>query len=167
MRTPIKVDKNLFVKSVEQAEKDGPLENRNQLYCRVADIYNGLISSEFPQITFSVASLRISEYALQIKTPMGKKGRQKPKDFSDVVDSSPKLANSDNIRHMIATTPKAYHNLVHNVEKGCLKSVIFLKCLECMNYNKLEITECVCTDCPNWSFRPFQKLVILPRSIGE
>jgi hypothetical protein len=156
MRTSIKIDKPIFIQAVESAEKDGPLDNRNQLYSRVADIYNGLISVEFPQISFSVASLRISEYALEIKTPTGKRGRQKPQDFTNVVESSSSDADPKNIRQMRATIPRQYHNLIDSVEQGCLKSVVFLKCLECMNYDKLEIKECICIDCPNWSFRPFQ-----------
>lgn len=155
VRTALKVDKEKFVQSVQEAEKDGPLENRHQLYSRVADLYNAKIGMDMPQISFSVASLRISEYALEIKTPLGKKGKPKPKEFSSELTAP--IPNGFDISKLKPAFSKKYHSLIDNLGNGCVKSAIFLKCLECMGENEIEITECECQDCPNWHFRPFQR----------
>ena len=153
MRTALKVDKDLLLKSVGDVEANGPLENRNKLFSRVADAYNMAKSNDLPQISFSVVSLRLSEYGLlnTLKTPLGKKGRQKV-DTSKFDNPKTVLLNAQFIKK---ETPLKYHPLIERAVTD-LYAVIALKCLECAGFEEEEITICGCLGCPNHSFRPFQ-----------
>lgn len=78
MRTPIAVHRETLERAIRQAEASGPLRNRNELWIAAASIYNrGCEARGFKAITFSIVLLRAEEWALPIKTPKGKRGRQK------------------------------------------------------------------------------------------
>lgn len=90
----VEVDKKIFLQCVEDAESNGARSNRNDLYAAVSELYNE--TENVPaNITPSVVLLRIKEWGVKVKTPIGKRGREKEvevfrgvyQDFLDLVDN--------------------------------------------------------------------------------
>lgn len=56
-----------------------------------------------------------------------------------------------------ATIPKLYRGIY---AKACtsnsLRAAVNAKCLDCCNYQRIEVRECPVVDCPLWSHRPYQ-----------
>ena len=72
-KPPTIVDKEKMVAALAAVEKDGPLGNRGLLYRAVADEYNRLGPPK--EISFSVVMARLEDWKLELKTPMGRRGR--------------------------------------------------------------------------------------------
>lgn len=54
--------------------------------------------------------------------------------------------------------PKMALPIIDQCEKGNVSSFIKLKCLDCSNWVRQEIRDCVITCCPLFPVRPFQKI---------
>lgn len=72
-RTKKKIDRPKLEQAIKQAEKDGPLKNRGELWVAAANIYNDMDVPE--TLTHSVVYLRVKEWKIEVKTPVGKRGR--------------------------------------------------------------------------------------------
>lgn len=59
----------------------------------------------------------------------------------------------------LATAPESARNLFKAawVRKCSPRQAIKAHCLECVGFDRHEITDCTCWACPLWNFRPFQK----------
>lgn len=77
------VDRAKLEKAVETAEGGGPVPTRSELYKRVSDLYNN--DSPPKVITASVVALRLKDWNVNLKTPVGKRGR--PKSVKEVVEA--------------------------------------------------------------------------------
>ena len=71
-KTP--VNQESFKDSLEKVEANGPKANRSILYTEVAALYNATAEVK---ITTSIVPLRMKEFALECKTPVGKRGATK------------------------------------------------------------------------------------------
>jgi len=167
MKTKVSVNKQVLINAVAQAEANGPLENKAQLYERAAEIYNS--NGNVQKITYSVACLRVKEYGIKLKTLSGKKGRGKmnaaqiaamragrgkriPKGDKFSKSEIAKNAIEDLRKHV----PERFHNLINSIAKGSRVSAFKLHCLDCCTYQTAEVRRCAATTCPKWLFRPYQ-----------
>ena len=74
MKTKTEVNKEALVAAVNAVEANGALANRSVLFDAVAVEYNKTAPKS---ISAAVVSLRLVEFAIEPKTPKGKKGRPK------------------------------------------------------------------------------------------
>ena len=81
-RRMTKVDRRYLEEAVQEAEKNGPLANLDELWRKAADIYNHQLArlvncdeEGLVPISHSVAYLRANEWHIPRKTVAGKKGR--------------------------------------------------------------------------------------------
>lgn len=77
------VDRAKLEQAVQTAESNGPISTRSELYKRVSDLYNN--DSPPKVITSSVVALRLKDWNISLKTPVGKRGR--PKSVKEVVEA--------------------------------------------------------------------------------
>ena len=71
-RTKVAVNEVNFRMAVVLAEQDGPLSNRSVLYDEVAKHYNAV---EANHIKHCLVPLRLAEFKIDVKTPVGQRGR--------------------------------------------------------------------------------------------
>lgn len=153
-RTTIQVDKNKLSSIIAQLEVEKTFANRTQLYQEVAAAFNE------PKITPAIIYLRVREWAVPIKTPLGKRGRP------GIVGGIRKVSRSkrfgadpilkESLQGLIGVTPEAHKNMARRVAKGSMRAAVSLKCLDCSGYVRVEVRECGCRECPLWVFRPYQ-----------
>ncbi len=70
------VDKELLTKAIEKIESTQTFTARSIMYEAVAKEYNASKSSEVFEINGTITSLRIKEFNIPFKTPVGKRGRK-------------------------------------------------------------------------------------------
>ena len=178
-RTKIKIDRKKFNAAIKQAEKDGPLPNRSELYKTVAEIYNGMVPPQDREtgrrnhISFSVVSLRVKEWEIKVKTPVGKRGRAAGVPMSDEQkkkmqasrknrkSKGEKFENSDEAQehfgYLKKTTPKRFHAIIDAIAKGSRTAAVKLQCLQCCGWVTKEVRSCSSIKiCPLFLFRPYQ-----------
>ena len=154
-RKAIPVSQAMLTKVIEEIEADGPLPNRSALWEKVcAHPYCVAIGLK-PQ----VAMLRAKSYeGLVIKTPLGKRGREK---------GCPPVAGGGRKRKPMAKevmdrlshiTPPTLQNDVKRAAAGSIKAAVKLKCLDCCAYSKKEVALCTIKECPLWHFRPYKRV---------
>ena len=167
-RRSISVNRQLLVSSISEAEKDGPLANRITLANKVAEIYNSKTIAE--TVTHSVVTLRIKEWNLTVKTPVGKRGRAAGIALTDEQKAAmkngrqggraAKFAKNEDIQNsfesMYQRFDSAYKPLIDRAKNGSLKAAVKLQCLDCSNFQSNEIKNCACNHCPLYPFRPYQ-----------
>lgn len=169
-RTATVVDRTRLVQAIEKAEAGGVFSTRNELYDAAAKLYGD------EKVSPSVVYLRIKEWGLVCKTPIGKRGR---KDLGAIkgaprnrvpraqkFKAPAKRAAIAALRHAVSgpiryqdgstNDTSKYLPVVNRVEAGSMKAAIKLKCLDCCAYDKEEIKHCACSSCPLFLFRPFQ-----------
>lgn len=171
-KTETPVGRAALVAAIQFCETNGPFANRSLLYSCVATQYN---HAEQPRkhITPSIVLLRIRDWGLTVKTPMGKRGRAKgailspehkaamlagrgqrtPK--SERFASDPKISAA--LSALAQRTPERFKGLVDDIRNGSRNAAVKLHCLECSGYQTSEVADCVCVACPLWAFRPYQK----------
>lgn len=168
-----RIKKNINRKSLEQAikqaEKDGPLTNRGELWKAAADIYN---ENNKEKITHSVVYLRVNEWEIEVKTPVGKRGRAggpMSKETKNKIAESRKNRKSkskkfessedaqQHFEELRKNTPKRFHPLIALIAKGSRTAAVKLNCLQCCGYATKEVRFCLSRKiCSMWLFRPYQ-----------
>jgi hypothetical protein len=161
-RASVEVDEDLFKKSVEEAEKDGPLANRTLLWAKVAEIYNNILPAS--PITPSIVYLRVGSLGLTLKTEKGKRGNGNLTGANRPVGRSrrSKFEKSPIARQSIAAMrqmlinndAERYMPLVDRIARGSMKAAVRLNCLQCVAFNPREVGLCGCVECPFFAFRP-------------
>ena len=157
-RTPIPVDKIRLSAILNECDSQG-LENRSRLYQKVADTYNGEYEKK---ISPALVYLRVRDWKLQLNTPVGKRGRQPGQGGGGgKVSRSVKFANNPQIKASLCqikgVTPERFQPVANRVVNGSMKAAVNLKCLDCCDYQTIEIKLCKCQECSLWPFRPYQK----------
>lgn len=163
MKTAIPINRHKFQKCLEQAEQNGPLENRTLLWQKITELYN--LDEDKKQLTTSIAYLRFKQFKLTCKTPVGKKGRVGGVPFGartkKKTPKSEKFAQSKTLQEHFKIlrnrTPEKYQHLVDKIKKGSRTASQKLHCLECSDYQSKEVAECTVIACPSYAFRPYQK----------
>jgi ribosomal protein S27E len=167
MRTEVPVIKESLLNAINHAEKGGPLKNINELTKIVAEIYNSNNPSN--KISPAIVLLRIKNWAIDIKTKPGKRGRQPGSKLSDEhkaamqsgrTSRTAKFATKEDItsgfKLMHSIVPERFANIVVKLQKGSKSAALKLKCLDCSNWQPIEIKQCTCNECPLYAFRPYQ-----------
>ena len=181
-RTAVKVDRIKLVSAINEVEKNGPFRTRTKLYDRAAREYNSSVSDTSLEITPSIVMLRIKEFNLTVKTPIGQRGRQSGVKMTDEhkallaagrknrvkggrkakFEKNPQIkAALNDLRDKTSSNHYAapYLPLVEKIAAGSMRAAVRLNCLQCSNYQRNEIKECNCTGCPMFAFRPYQNSV--------
>ena len=169
-RRKLEINRKKFEKAIKQAEKDGPLSNRSELWEKVAAIYNQM---DVPDpLSHSVVYLRVKEWEITVKTPVGKCGRaagpmtdeqkakiaesrknrkSKAEKFSSDEDAQ---AHFENLKK---NTPERFWTLIDKIAKGSRTAAVKLNCLQCMGFVTKDVKTCTASKiCSMWLFRPYQ-----------
>lgn len=161
-RRTIPVDKKLLEKSIKKCESSQKFSSQSKLWDAVAEDYNK--NQEVEQINAGVVRLRALTWEIPIQTPQGRKGTTKQNNISPVSSADrttrkEKFAASPaairSINAMRKDIPSAYRSVVEKIAEGSMKAAVKLKCLDCCNYDKVEIRECEAYSCPLWLFKPY------------
>lgn len=157
MRTPTPVNRTFLVDCITEIEKTSPCKNRSELHKKVAELYN---SKSHKPISHSIVGLRIKEWDIEVKTPKGKKGRQKGQKISrgERKSKSEKFEESKVAQEVLKAlsdrTPKNLQHIVEQISNGSRAAAVKLHCLECVGYNYAEMRQCTAKACPLFLFRP-------------
>lgn len=64
---------------------------------------------------------------------------------------------SELLRVLNAEVPAKYRGHLQKMMDGSLRAAVTLHCLQCVAYERAEVTECVARHCPLLPFRPYQR----------
>lgn len=161
-RKPIQVnlsDLQTQIIELEKAQPDGKFPNRSALW-------SGLEATEWAKtreprpLSAQVAMILAKNANLDIQTPVGQKGRVKGQGPVNVGPRKKRTAEPVVLDALTNGMPKdareKYSSVIKKACGGSLKSVIKLKCLDCCNWEKKEVSFCTVLSCPNWMFRPYK-----------
>lgn len=149
--------KNVFL------QMDGKFDNRGDLWVAISHYYNQNLPTSLKEISFSIAKSRIESAEWNIKTPKGKRGRSdvylsrngtKRTSRKDKFQNNPVI--KDSLKLMLASTPQRGETVALKIIDGSANAAIKLKCLECSNYQTLEVKHCQIPSCSLYAFRPYQ-----------
>ena len=161
-RKPVDIDLEELKKTILEVEKDGPLKNRDALHVAVGEKME-------PKVSKSVVMLRIRDNNIEVKTPLGKRGRQPGE--GGPVNRQPRASKIDakNVKEIrkelfgiasLSSQPTSTFNVLKKkldrLENGSMKAAVQLMCITCTQGDKMSIKHCSCLDCPLWSFRPYR-----------
>lgn len=166
-RPTINFDKAVLVKAIQLAEEGASFNSRDAMFAKAIDQYKSLGGVEADKLTKILVYQRVKQWGLELKTVAGRKGRalgtkveRKPR----VVTMTPTkqmsfaaVRSSIKSARLPAAAETRLNTLVSKVEKGSLKAAIKLNCLSCANFQREEVANCECYECPLFSLRPFQK----------
>ena len=157
-RTPIPIDKCRLTAILTDLDSKG-FENRSKLFQKTIEVYN----TEYDKkIKPSIVYLRVKEWGVELKTPPGKRGRQPGQSGPTTlhVPRSVKFAENPKIKQSLcqikAVVPERFQPVVNRVIKGSMKAAVNLKCLDCCDYQPIEVKLCECNACSLWPFRPYK-----------
>lgn len=150
-RTKVEIGQKQLAEAIRTAESQQTFSNRSKLANAVANALG---------VSPSVVILRIKEFAITPITPVGKRGRQKGAKLSgahkQAMQEGRRGKKVGNIAILRKNFPLSRQNLLDRVEKGSLSAAVKANCLECTQFQVVEIKNCTCLNCPMHSFRPYQ-----------
>lgn len=170
-KTPKPVNRQRLAEAIAAAEANGPLTNRQTLYAAVCERYNVACgpSASSQWITPSVVLLRIKEWGMTVKTPIGKRGRPAGCKIAPRLDANGnpiarqkrkgRKASAANLEAMRQGEFKgsSYEGLLTRIENGSLTARIKANCLACAGFDRSEVKHCGVTSCPLWDVRPYRE----------
>jgi hypothetical protein len=145
-------------KTIENLELKQQFTNRSELFQAVSNSNWGKSVGISPSLVY----LRVNEHGLQLKTPVGKRGRSSIGRVPGQTRNNRKkeyiAQNSQCLQMMLKEHRELplIENIVEKIGKGSLKTAVKLKCLECSGLNKSEVKWCQVKACPLWLFRPYK-----------
>jgi hypothetical protein len=156
-RKSIDVDPEEFQQVIRDIESSYEPQSRNELWKLVA-------SSEWAQtrkpraLSAQTAMTRAGKMNLEIKTPKGKRGKEKG---SGPVNKSGKRRDKSFPPETAEKLRVVYNVLgektVEDLVAGKLRAVIKAKCYDCAGGVKSEVAKCPAIDCPLWTNRPWKQ----------
>jgi hypothetical protein len=156
MRTKIEVHAVTFRGVVATCDASGSFTNRHALYTEIAAQYNKKIQPPLKEITPSIVALRIKDWGIILKTPMGKKGRTTGFSGGGKRTSKKEKFSTPHIqaffKQLKQRTPTQYHGLVDRAANGSRTAGQKLHCLECSGWSSGELAKCNIV-CSLWPFR--------------
>lgn len=158
-RKTIPVDKKELLRIISFIEGQTKFANRQALYTKVAEEYTKQTGVE---LSPALVYLRVKEWNFSLQTPVGKRGRTAGFAPSHRVRISreTKFSNNKNTLNSLSLlqsiTPARFIPVAKRVKKGSMKAAVKLKCLDCCDYQPVEIKLCTCCECSLWCFRPYQ-----------
>jgi hypothetical protein len=167
-RKSLEIDKSLVEKIATDLEAKGPLPNRSKLY--EAIVVELVKNHGYKPFSATVIYQRNKEWKIEFKTPVGVRGQHLAGGNIEAIKKWRESGGESNqrkvgdstqlIKHWTKEEKGKYLKLAKSIKRGSLKAAVKLKCLECANYDKKEIADCLCKDCPLFPVRPFQTLQI-------
>lgn len=169
-RVKIQVDPAELTKAIEIAEADGPFANRDQLHKAVEA---GEWAQNQPKpITASVVALRIKEFGIEPKTPLGRI-RASRAASSDGQTAAPtrsktkaeKIADPRAVEiydNLAKIAPTSFQRTIKRARGGSMSAAIRLNCAACVGFEHVasQVRGCSSRSCPMFPFRPFQQVTI-------
>lgn len=154
---------------IQECEAKKPYTARSALYEDVSSAYNlenRVNSTGLKDINQQLVYLRVKELNIDLKTPVGKRGRAAGCVINNGVriPRSQKLAGSKEAQNAFAALRKEMKQnegkrflpLVTKMEGGSLKAATKAMCLSCANYDPKEVAMCEILSCPLYSYRPYK-----------
>lgn len=174
-RTKIEINECMLKRIIQQCEAAKPYTARSALYEDVSSAYNlenRVNSTGLKDINQQLVYLRVKELNIDLKTPVGKRGRS----AGCVINTGIKVPRADkiakdkgaqvvlaNLRKELKTKyindnkdNSRFLPLVTKIEQGSMKAAIKLMCLQCSDYDTKEVAMCQCTTCPLHILRPYK-----------
>ncbi len=167
-RTKIKVDETLLRKIIAEKESNNKYTARSALYNDVASSYN---EQSNIKINGQIVYLRVGELNIDLKTPVGKRGRaagcvintgvkvpraEKLAKSSDAQKTFEALRKELKVKYDSKHDNTRFLPLVQKMQDGSLKAATKLMCLSCANYSTQEVAMCEILSCPLHPFRPYK-----------
>jgi hypothetical protein len=170
-KTAIEVDRIKLVTCIKSAEENGALRNFDELWIKVAELYNNMNPPK--EITKSVVYLRVKEWGLTTKTKAGTRGHAPGSKLSDeqkaAMQAGRKLGGKradkfkadpdiqQGFTELADEVPIRFEKLMQKLtQSGSMRAAIALKCLDCTCYQPMEIKGCACKSCPLFALRPYR-----------
>ncbi len=171
-RKTIEFDLAVLQSCINKIEQEESLSSRDELYKRAVRQYNQLGGLNANKLTPILIYTRVKKGGLTVKTPQGKRGAGLGKGGHP--SHSPANPSAETVEHFkilkkyvlsqgygivgMKNTPAhtRIYRMVERAERGSLRAKINLKYLDCANYQREEIRNCQCMDCPLFSVRPYQ-----------
>jgi hypothetical protein len=127
VKKELQVDRETLLAAIEDAEKNGPLKNLTALYKRVAEVYNEAVEGDLPEITHSVAKLRMEAWKLPHKTTSGK-GIEVDKDkLTAAIQEAEKDGPLKNLSELWQAAAEIYNK---TADRAITHSVVYLRAKE-------------------------------------
>lgn len=169
-RTKVVIDEALLRRVIKETEEAKHYTARSALFNDVSSAYNQRITGSMKPLNGQLVYLRVRELGIELKTPVGKRGRAAGFVNTGVrVPRADKLAGSKDakatfsairdelkLQYEDGSSAKRFLPLVDKMESGSLKAAIKMKCLSCANYDPQEVKACQIILCPLLPFRPYK-----------
>ena len=157
-RKSIDIDKAALTDILNKLEAAKQYTNRLALF---QDASNEYQSARSLKISPALIYLRVKEWSLDLKTPVGKRGRQPGSGPVPQGERHKKLKNNTSLKAMRAEwsadkDAKPFMKLIDKIANGSLKSAIKACCISCANFQREEVKFCQVTSCPLHAVRPYQ-----------
>jgi hypothetical protein len=156
-RPAIEVNEAKLKQLIGDCESKKQYTTRSELWQDVALAYGAS-----PAWVYQV----VERLNIEVKTPKGKKGRQKGTKVASGVKVSRgvKFERSPIIKHSLLQIEAVikqeqkgrFMPIFERMKAGSMKAAVTLKCLDCSSFQTLEIKHCPCENCPLHPFRPYQ-----------
>jgi len=168
-RVKIQVDQAELTRAIEIVEAAGPLVNRDQLHKAVAA--SDWAKNYTPKpITASVVALRIKEFGIEPKTPLGRRCTSRVASDGQTVPTraktkAEKMATPRAIEifnHLAENAPQSFQLTIERARKGSMAAAVRLNCAACMGFESVasNVRDCSSRSCPLWPFRPYQQITV-------
>lgn len=159
-KVAIQVNREELQMAIRALENLNSFSNRTQLWQAVEN--SDWAKSLAPRpLSGQMAMLKAKQFDLEIKTPLGRKGREKGSGPIPGGGRRKKKVGEDNLREVIAGLPvelkEKYAKTIEKFENGSLKAAVKLKCLDCCNWSSGEVGNCEMLSCTLWSHRPYKR----------
>lgn len=179
-RTKMKIDRAELETAIRMVEGNKGLANRLALHQAVA----ATPWAKERGISHSVVGLRIEEFGIQVKTPLGRNRTSKttveaPGTVSAAPVAAPQpmpMKTGSTVRpikisekpsfnvfdRLRKAAPSELYPTIERARKGDMKACIEINCARCVGFEDMEasIRGCVTNDCPFHQFRPYQNVTI-------
>lgn len=140
---------------IDKVENTSSFNNRSALWKAVESLPEALACKPVP-LTASRAYVLSKEFRSTIKTPLGKKGKQKGSSPPPNAGRKGKVISLKVLTAIKNTVPTKFIAKYDKFKKGGMKAAIALKCHDCTCYQPKEIKNCEIISCSLFPFRPYQ-----------
>jgi len=143
------ITKDELQQVIDQLENENQFVNRSELWKAVS--HTAWAQNTKPvAATAAVVALRVRQFGIVVKTPLGKRGRSARQSLP-TVNIFP--ANTNELKEVV---PEKFKHLIEKSQRS-LKTAIKLKCLDCSGWDKKEVKYCPIQGCSLYRHRPYKQ----------
>lgn len=147
----------------EQQMPNGVFRTRQELWLAVCE--TEWAKGQSRPLQPATAMLKAKELGVSIATPIGKRGREKGSARPMGAGGKKRAGMSDKaFKALVSEMPKEVRNaeyikkiLAKVKERRTTSLLVKLKCLECTNWQRSEVSSCEIEGCALWSIRPYKE----------